>query len=72
MILLEKLILKAESDLVEKACKECINRGTLCNLIVLQRKLGVNKLVFFSLKTSDICNNYPALTVILNEWQKKY
>lgn len=49
MVLLSKLILKAESDLVAKPGKEYINTGTSCNLIVLQSKAGGSKLcVFFS------------------------
>lgn len=67
MVLLGKLILKAESDLVETACKAHINIGTLSNPIVLQRKLGSNKLcVLFSWRASDMCNRNHALTLILN------
>lgn len=67
MILLGKLILKAVSDLVEKACKEYIDIGSLCNLIALQRKLDCSKLCpFFPLRESGMYDRNHGFTLIVN------
>ena len=67
MILLGKLILKAVSDLVEKASKEYINIGSSCNLIVLQRKLDGSKLcAFFPWRESGMYDRNHAFTLIVN------
>lgn len=62
MVWLAKLILKAESDLVAKACKEYINIGISCNPIVLQSKSG--GCISFSWRTSEMRGRNLASTDI--------